>query len=35
MEFEWDEKKDKANIRKHGVSFELAATIFGGFVITQ
>jgi uncharacterized DUF497 family protein len=26
--FEWDEKKNKANIRKHGVSFEEAQTAF-------
>ena len=24
MEFEWDKKKAKANLRKHGVSFEEA-----------
>lgn len=35
MEFEWDEKKNQVNIRKHGISFELAATIFNGFVITR
>ncbi len=27
--FEWDERKAKQNIRKHGVSFEEAATVFG------
>ncbi len=27
--FEWDEDKAKQNIRKHGVSFEEAATVFG------
>ncbi len=26
--FEWDEKKDRANIRKHGVSFAEARTAF-------
>lgn len=26
MEFEWDEKKAKANFRKHRVSFEEAST---------
>jgi uncharacterized DUF497 family protein len=26
--FEWDEDKALANLRKHGVSFELARTIF-------
>jgi uncharacterized DUF497 family protein len=29
MELEWDEGKNSANIRKHGVSFEEAATVFG------
>lgn len=28
LEFEWDEKKAKSNIRKHGVSFEEAAEAF-------
>ena len=27
-EFEWDPKKAKRNLRKHGVSFEEARTIF-------
>jgi uncharacterized DUF497 family protein len=27
LEFEWDERKDKANQIKHGVSFEEAATV--------
>ena len=27
-EFEWDEEKAKKNLKKHGVSFEEAATIF-------
>ena len=26
--FEWDKKKEKTNIRKHGVSFEAARTAF-------
>jgi uncharacterized DUF497 family protein len=26
--FEWDENKNKTNIRKHGVSFREAATVF-------
>jgi hypothetical protein len=26
--FEWDKKKEKANIKKHGVSFEEARTAF-------
>ncbi len=28
LEFEWDERKDKTNKIKHGVSFEEAATVF-------
>ena len=28
FQFEWDERKAVANLRKHGVSFELASTIF-------
>lgn len=28
FQFEWDEAKALANLRKHGVSFELAASIF-------
>lgn len=27
-EFEWDEEKSRSNFRKHGVSFDEAATIF-------
>ena len=27
--FEWDPKKDAANLRKHGVGFEEASTVFG------
>jgi uncharacterized protein len=26
--FEWDERKNRANLRKHGVSFEEAQTVF-------
>jgi uncharacterized DUF497 family protein len=29
FQFEWDEPKAATNVRKHGVSFELALTIFG------
>lgn len=29
MRFEWDENKANANLLKHGVSFEEAATVFG------
>jgi len=28
LEFEWDKRKDKINIRKHGVSFDEARTVF-------
>ena len=28
LEFEWDEAKAEANLRNHGVSFELAKTVF-------
>ena len=28
LRFEWDEKKNAKNIRKHGVSFEEATTVF-------
>jgi uncharacterized DUF497 family protein len=28
VEFEWDTKKNQANIRKHGVSFETASLVF-------
>ena len=27
--FEWDQKKDAANLRKHGVGFAEACTVFG------
>lgn len=29
MEFEWDVEKAEANLKKHGVSFQEAATVFG------
>ncbi|HHL45865.1 MAG TPA: BrnT family toxin [Gammaproteobacteria bacterium] len=29
MKFEWDQKKAGANLKKHGVSFQEAATVFG------
>jgi uncharacterized DUF497 family protein len=29
MRFEWEENKAAANLLKHGVSFEEAATVFG------
>lgn len=28
LRFEWDQRKDKANQRKHGVSFEEGSTVF-------
>ena len=34
MSFEWDEAKNQANIRKHGVSFETARRTFDGPVLT-
>ncbi|HJP95831.1 MAG TPA: BrnT family toxin [Candidatus Saccharimonadales bacterium] len=29
MELEWDDEKNVANVQKHDVSFEEAATVFG------
>jgi len=29
MEFEWDQEKAKVNLKKHGVSFQEAITVFG------
>ena len=29
MQFEWDSKKAAANLKKHGISFQEAATAFG------
>jgi len=29
MEFEWDRRKAEVNLKKHGVSFAEAGTIFG------
>ena len=28
MEFEWDEEKDAANVRKHGIPFRVARRVF-------
>ena len=28
MQFEWDEEKNKKNIRNHGIDFETAARVF-------
>lgn len=36
MQFTWDERKNRANRRKHGVSFEAATLVFGDpFVIFE
>jgi hypothetical protein len=35
MEFEWDEGKDATNLKKHGISFEEAKTIFEDIVFTS
>lgn len=32
MQFEWDIEKAKANLKKHGVDFEEAKTVFGDFL---
>jgi uncharacterized DUF497 family protein len=29
LTFEWDSRKARSNLAKHGVSFEEAATVFG------
>ena len=29
MDFEWDPEKAERNVRKHGVSFDEAASVFG------
>ena len=29
MEFAWDERKAETNLKKHGVSFHEAGTVFG------
>jgi len=29
LEFKWDENKAKRNLKKHGVSFEEASSVFG------
>jgi uncharacterized DUF497 family protein len=34
MNFEWDDKKDQSNIKKHGVSFGQAISIFSGIVLS-
>jgi len=34
LEFEWDSKKDASNLRKHGVLFEEAASVFNDVLAT-
>lgn len=34
MEFEWDEAKNRANLEKHGISFERAVMVFSGRYVT-
>ena len=34
MGFEWDEDKNRINIEKHGISFDVAKRIFEGPVLT-
>jgi hypothetical protein len=29
LQFEWDERKAEQNLKKHGVSFDEASTVFG------
>ncbi len=28
LEFEWDKRKDKTNVKEHGISFDEARTVF-------
>jgi uncharacterized DUF497 family protein len=35
MKFEWDEKKNKENIRKHGIDFRDAIEMFNHPMLTQ
>jgi uncharacterized DUF497 family protein len=35
MDFEWDERKNQANIEKHGIDFEFAKEIFLGIWIAK
>jgi uncharacterized protein len=32
MQFEWNPEKAEANLKKHGVGFEEAKTVFGDFL---
>ncbi|MBA2467976.1 MAG: BrnT family toxin [Chloroflexia bacterium] len=35
MRFEWDERKNASNFRKHGVSFEVASEVFGDPLVSS
>jgi uncharacterized DUF497 family protein len=35
MIFEWDEAKNRANIRKHGLDFSDAQEMFRGFLLVR
>jgi uncharacterized DUF497 family protein len=35
MTFEWDEAKNRSNIRKHGFDFVDAEEMFGGFLLVR
>lgn len=35
MTFEWDDDKNAANIKKHGIGFQKASRIFEGLVLTN
>lgn len=35
MKFEWDENKNQTNIKKHGISFEQAQTVFNSEILTR
>ena len=34
-DFEWDDAKNRSNIRKHGIDFDTAKRIFLGVVVTE
>ena len=34
MRYEWDEDKNRANLRKHGISFNRAVEIFNGPILS-
>jgi uncharacterized protein len=35
MQFEWDENKNRQNLKKHGIGFEEAKEIFDGIIFTS